>query len=446
MLEVGGARRAGGRRSRSSRPAIPGRAAVAGRGGDESITIRTKAACSPTKLRTRRWERCATAGTRADRLVRRRRVRPEIADQAGETLHEHLLWQLEMEHFTPREVAIGAGAHRRHQRRRLPDRSHWRTFRRMLPAERRLHPARSRADARQGAALDPAGVGARDLAECLRLQLRQLDPTCRAANWPCTIAASYLDLVADQELAMLRRELGAIATRNSRMRSRWCAPATRGPGAAIQPTTAEYVVPDVFVRKHDGAGSSKSTAASPPRLRVNQAYAEMLARQRRARRPAHAAAGGALAGAQPGDPQRHAAEGRQVHRRAPDGVSRAWRRGHETDGPAGRRRSRRNARIDDFPGHHQQIHAHAARRVRASLFLLQPGRRRRRHRAVLDGHPRQDPQADRAGEPGQPAERQPHRRVCCRTTASTSRGAPWQSTASRMKIAPSSERKRRPSR
>ena len=33
--------------------------------------------------------------------------RPELADHSGETLHEHLLWQLEMEHFTPREVVIG---------------------------------------------------------------------------------------------------------------------------------------------------------------------------------------------------------------------------------------------------------------------------------------------------------------------------------------------------
>ena len=31
----------------------------------------------------------------------------EFADESGETLREHLLWQLEMEHFTPREAIIG---------------------------------------------------------------------------------------------------------------------------------------------------------------------------------------------------------------------------------------------------------------------------------------------------------------------------------------------------
>jgi RNA polymerase sigma-54 factor len=31
----------------------------------------------------------------------------EFADQSGQTLQDHLLWQIEMEHFTPREVIIG---------------------------------------------------------------------------------------------------------------------------------------------------------------------------------------------------------------------------------------------------------------------------------------------------------------------------------------------------
>ena len=33
--------------------------------------------------------------------------RLEIADRSEETLRDHLLWQLEMEHFTPREIVIG---------------------------------------------------------------------------------------------------------------------------------------------------------------------------------------------------------------------------------------------------------------------------------------------------------------------------------------------------
>ena len=33
--------------------------------------------------------------------------RPELADRSDETLQDHLLWQLEMEHFSPREVVIG---------------------------------------------------------------------------------------------------------------------------------------------------------------------------------------------------------------------------------------------------------------------------------------------------------------------------------------------------
>jgi RNA polymerase sigma-54 factor len=48
------------------------------------------------------------------------------------------------------------------------------------------------------------------------------------------------------------------------------------PGSAIQPATAEYVVPDVFVRKHDGKWIVEVNRSLAPRLRVNQAYAQML--------------------------------------------------------------------------------------------------------------------------------------------------------------------------
>ena len=56
-----------------------------------------------------------------------------------------------------------------------------------------------------------------------------------------------------------------------------------------------------------------------------------------------------------------------------------------------------HARVDHLARHLRQVHAHAARRVRAALLLLQPGRRRRRLGHLLDRHPRQDPQARQGG-------------------------------------------------
>ena len=58
-------------------------------------------------------------------------------------------------------------------------------------------------------ALDPPGVGARSVGECIELQLRQLDPTTPGFETALRIARHHLELVAERELSLLRRELRA---------------------------------------------------------------------------------------------------------------------------------------------------------------------------------------------------------------------------------------------
>jgi RNA polymerase sigma-54 factor len=197
----------------------------------------------------------------------------EIADQAGTTLRDHLLWQLEMEHFTPREALIGEviidyinddGYLTETLENILA----------MLPAEAGCTLAEVEQTLAKIQLLDPAGVGARDLSECIRLQLAQLTDA-PGRELALTIAQSHLDLVAEQEFAMLRRKLGVsdAGLEEALALVRSCHPR---PGAAIQTTAAEYVVPDVFVRKHDGKWVVEVNRALAPRLRVNQAYAQML--------------------------------------------------------------------------------------------------------------------------------------------------------------------------
>jgi RNA polymerase sigma-54 factor len=198
----------------------------------------------------------------------------EIADRTGETLRDHLLWQLEMEHFSPRELVIGQA---------LVDyinddgylTESLENILVMLPAASGFSAQEVAQTLSKVQALDPAGVGARNLAECIGLQLRQLDASVPGRDLALTIAASHLDLVAEQELAMLRRRLSVsdIDLDTALVLVRSCHPR---PGAAVQPATAEYVVPDIFVRRHDGRWVVEVNRSLAPRLRVNQAYAQML--------------------------------------------------------------------------------------------------------------------------------------------------------------------------
>jgi len=123
--------------------------------------------------------------------------------------------------------------------------------------------------------LDPAGIGGRDPAECISIQLHQLNPDEPARDLAIKIAENDLSLVADRDFATLRRKLGAsdadIDTAIALIKS--CHPR---PGSTIQPSTAQYVIPDVYVRKQDGRWVVDVNRGGSPQLKVNQAYADLL--------------------------------------------------------------------------------------------------------------------------------------------------------------------------
>jgi len=126
-------------------------------------------------------------------------------------------------------------------------------------------------------ALEPAGVGARNLAECIVLQLRQLHPDSPGRDTAIRVALAHLDLVASHEHALLRRQLRCsereLETALALVRS--CHPR---PGAAVNPAQAEYVIPDVFVRHTDRGWVVEINQATVPRVRVNQSYANLISR------------------------------------------------------------------------------------------------------------------------------------------------------------------------
>jgi RNA polymerase sigma-54 factor len=126
-------------------------------------------------------------------------------------------------------------------------------------------------------AMDPAGVGARSVSECIELQLRQLDPDTPGRETALAIAAGYLDQVAEQQYALLRRQLRVTEEEmeNALVLVRACQPR---PGSSVHSVPAEYIVPDVFVRRTERGWAVEINPASLPRIRVNQSYAGLIGR------------------------------------------------------------------------------------------------------------------------------------------------------------------------
>ncbi len=198
----------------------------------------------------------------------------ELPDTSGETLQDHLLWQLEMGQFKPRETVLGQAIIDY-----INDDGYLteslENILAILPAEAAFSSAEAEAALERIQALDPAGIGGRTLAECISIQLRQLGPLQAGRDLALEIAARHLDAIAAMDQAALRRNLRVSETdlTDAVALIRACHPR---PGSAIQSGAAEYIVPDVHVRKQDGRWVVEINRASAPRLRVNQAYADML--------------------------------------------------------------------------------------------------------------------------------------------------------------------------
>ncbi|MGI9307915.1 MAG: RNA polymerase factor sigma-54 [Gammaproteobacteria bacterium] len=198
----------------------------------------------------------------------------ELPDVSQDSLKDHLFWQLETEHFSPRESIIGqAIIDAINEDGYLTEDLD--VIHKALQGEADFSLAEVEITLAKIQTLDPVGVGARELSECLRLQLEQLDPETDGRDLAISIAATELDMVADQEYAMLRRRLSIsdadLDTALHLIRS--CHPK---PGNAIQSTAAEYVVPDVYVRQQDGRWVVDINRSTTPRLQVNQSYAAIL--------------------------------------------------------------------------------------------------------------------------------------------------------------------------
>ena len=194
----------------------------------------------------------------------------------GETLQEHLTWQLEMSRLSERDMRIGAAiidainddgyvieALDEIARNLQPE---------IVVAANEVERVLSHVQA-----MDPAGVGARSVSECIELQLRQLDAQTPGRDTALLIAANYLDQVADQQYALLRRQLRVTEEEmeHALVLVRACQPR---PGSSVHSVPAEYIVPDVFVRRTERGWAVDINPASLPRIRVNQSYAGLIGR------------------------------------------------------------------------------------------------------------------------------------------------------------------------
>lgn len=128
--------------------------------------------------------------------------------------------------------------------------------------------------------MDPLGVGARDLGECLVLQLRA-QPRCEAQMVAIIVCKKHLDLLARRDLKKLMSVTGADEELMRQAQS-MITQLEPKPGRPFSRAEDNVIVPDVIVQK---AGRGWRVVLNPdvmPKLRINDLYANAIKQQRSA--------------------------------------------------------------------------------------------------------------------------------------------------------------------
>jgi RNA polymerase sigma-54 factor len=202
---------------------------------------------------------------------------PQLA-AGSQSLRDHLLWQVNLLKLSDRDKKIVAmlvdtlddDGYLTQELDELAE---------MLPEEAEIDREDLQIGLKHLQQLEPAGIGARGLAECLALQLEAMPVDTPFRGEALTTVRTHLDLLAARDYAKLKKLLkcGDDVLRGTQQLITRLNPR---PGANFSGEEARYIVPDVVVRKVKGMWRASLNPDAMPKLRINRMYADILHRNR----------------------------------------------------------------------------------------------------------------------------------------------------------------------
>lgn len=204
----------------------------------------------------------------------------ESRNSISESLQDHLLWQLNLTHMSEQDRLIGLAlidAIDSNGMLAVDVESIHAGLQSFMDVE----PEEVLAVLHRIQQFDPVGVGYRNLAECLLVQLNQFgsQDQSEAIQHARQIISEHLELLGNRDYAQLMRrmrlkepQLRAAITIIENLNPR--------PGADISPSSTPYIVPDVIVTKQTDTGQWRVelNPDNAPRLRINANYAALVKR------------------------------------------------------------------------------------------------------------------------------------------------------------------------
>lgn len=127
--------------------------------------------------------------------------------------------------------------------------------------------------------LDPPGIGARNLKECLLLQLNALPEDTPYRSQAIKIVSQYLDVFASHNYVLIKKllkcdddSLRAIKHLITHLNPK--------PGSNFDTPNTRYIIPDIIVTKVNGIWTPNLNMDAMPRININHFYANILKQKR----------------------------------------------------------------------------------------------------------------------------------------------------------------------
>lgn len=193
----------------------------------------------------------------------------------SKSLHEHLIEQAQAAPFTAREAELAE-----HLIDSIDEDGYladWPELSTRLQQDFGATPAELETVVQKIQDFDPTGVAARDLGECLRLQLELMPARTPGINTALKLIGEQLPMLGRRDAATLARLCGVplLEIEHALTLIRSLQP---HPGRPFQAHEPDYVTPDVFVAKKNGRWVVSLNPEHTPRLRLNGQYQSMIRR------------------------------------------------------------------------------------------------------------------------------------------------------------------------
>lgn len=196
---------------------------------------------------------------------------------AEASLHDHLLWQLHLTPLSQRDRRIGAALVDA-----IDDNGYLgetlAAIAQTVSSDSIVDEAEVLAVLRQLQRFDPVGVGARNLAECLQLQLASLPDNVEARELALRITQGQIERLPKLAIEVLARELQCTPDQASTALQLLRTLDPR-PGAQIGAMPVDtYVTPDAVIWRQQGTWRVALASNHLPRLTIHRGYEQMLAK------------------------------------------------------------------------------------------------------------------------------------------------------------------------